>query len=178
MTIPLFAAGYAPLPGDFGSWVQGNFSLITTGIVFRGEQTIAQALSSSAALNALSIDTVLEDPAGGWSQVNVPGVQPAFSWLVPQTGFYEVTVRCSTASGTAVWIQAGAAVSGGSPQFGASVLAPSVVTGGCGASIVVPCYGGSDYIQAGAAVSANVNTSVASAGKFPSIEIAYLGNGS
>lgn len=175
--IPVFPAGYAPSPADFGNWIQGNFGQITQGIVFRGEQTVLQALSSSAALNALSIDTVLEDPAGGWSQVNVPGVQPAFSWLVPQTGFYEITVRCSVAS-AAIWIAAGAAVSGASPQFGASVLTPASLTGGCGASIVVPCYGGSDYIQAGAAVSANVNTAVVSAGKFPSIEIAYLGNGS
>lgn len=177
MTIPLFPAGYAPLPADFGNWVQGNFAQITTGILFRGEQTIAQALSSPSTFNVLSMDTVLEDPANGWSQVNVPGVQPASSWLVPKTGFYEVTVRCSVAS-AALWIQTGITVSGAAPVFGCSLQTPASLAGGCPASIVVPCYGGSDYIQAGAVVSANCNTSVASAGKFPSVEIAYLGNGS
>lgn len=172
--IPLFPAGYAPGPGDMGGWIQGSFSFLTTGVLFRGQQQTAQALSSG--VNPLSVDTVLEDPTGGWSQVNVPGVQPAFSWLAPLTGWYEVTLTCSIAA-QALWAAGAVLVSGGTPEYMELANTDASSMGGCTASLIVPCYGQVDYIQAGPFVSAASNTDVSAAGRYPALEIAFVSSG-
>lgn len=175
MTIPFFPAGYGPSPGDMGGWIQGSFSAAAQPTLFRGLQTIAQALTGSA-VNPLSIDDVLEDPTGGWSQVSVPGVQPAFSWLAPLTGWYEVTLTCSIAAAS-LWAGGAVLVSGGNPQYGEFANTDASSEGGCTASLIVPCYGQVDYIQAGPFVSANASTDVSAAGRYPALEIAYVSGG-
>lgn len=175
MTIPFFPAGYGPSPGDMGSWIQGSFAALTVPALFRGEQTVAQALTAGM-VNPLSIDTVLEDPTGGWSQVAVAGVQPAFSWLAPLTGWYEVTITCSITA-AALWCAGAVEVSGGAPIYGELAQTDGSSEGGCTASFIVPCYGQVDYVQAGPYTDTNVNTDVSAPGRYPGIEIAYVSTG-
>jgi hypothetical protein len=173
--IPVFPAGWQPLPGDMTSWIQDSFAFLSAGkLMLRGEQHTAQALTS-AAVTWLSLDHILENPYGGWSPAGT-GAQPASSWLVPYTGWYEVTLTVPTAN-QALWCAGAVAVSGGTPQYGDMVPATGSDTGGCTASLIVPAYGAADYIQAGIFSSAAANTAVSTPGRYPSASITYVSGG-
>ena len=173
--IPVFPAGNAPLPAAFTAWVRQPLQFLTQVPLFRGQQQAVTPQSLAAGFQALSMDTVLEDPYGGWSAAGT-GAQAASSWLVPYTGYYEVTVTCSIAA-AALWCAAGVQVSGGTAAYGDMVLVPGSTEGGCSASLTVPCIGGQDYIQGGAYVSTAATTDTSSAGRYPAIEIAYVSGG-
>ena len=173
--IPVFPAGNAPLPAAFAAWVQQPFQFLTQRPVFRGQQQAAGGQSLSAGFQALSMDTVLEDPYSGWSAV-LTGSQAASSWLVPYTGLYEVTVTCSVTA-AALWLAAGVQVSGGTAAYGDMVLTPASTEGGCSASLLVSAVGGQDYIQGGVFASAAATTDTTSAGRYPAVEIAYVSGG-
>lgn len=178
--VPPFPAGYGPLPADMTAWVRNNFGFITTNTVFRAEQHAAagQALSS-ATFDALQLDTILEDPYSGWAGSGGGTAQPAWSWLAPYTGWYEVSVTVPITAG-AIWLSAAITISigmGGVTQWLDSILTPSATGGACSGAIVVPCAGGIDYIQAGTAVSANATTDTSGAARYPSVEITYISGG-
>lgn len=178
--IPAFPAGAGPLPATFAGWVQQPFQFLTQQPVFRAIQQLAggQALTS-ATFDPLQVGgtagDILEDPYAGWSTTTT-ATQAAWSYLVPYTGLYEITVTVPIVA-NAIWLTAAVGVSGGTPQWLEQALCPSGIPGGCTGSLIVACVGGQDYLQAGTAVSANATTRTTAAGTYPSLEIAYLSGG-
>jgi len=170
--VPVFVAGYEPVPSDFDGWVQTPFTFLTAGTVYRGVQEVPGGQALAAGSNVLSYDTVPEDPYGGWSAVATSS-QPANSWLVPYTGTYEITVTASSSS--AGWIGAGVQVSGGTAETGQNVPTPSGSPSGVSsATVTVQLTGGVDYIQGVLNCSASGSTDTATAGLQPSMEITYV----
>ncbi len=168
---PVFPAGYGPVTADFEQWIRQSLSYCTNQTVFRAEQAAGggQALTANV-WNPLAYDTILEDPFGGWSATTTSS-QAAYSWLAPWTGWYRVTFRWCAVAGPA-WQNAAAGVSGVNPTYEAGGgQSPSGVTGGAGASFLVPLIGGQDYIQLLANPSASATTDTTTAGRRPSVEI-------
>ena len=176
--VPVFPAGYGPFQFDFQALIGNTLGFVAAMPVFRGIQQAAQALTGGTfaplALGGTAGD-ILEDPYAGWSHT-ATSKQPANSWLAPATGWYEVTVTVLTAA-AALWLSPGVQVSGGTIEYLGNVNTPGSEPGGCSGSLIIPCTGGIDYIQAGPLASAGVNTDVASAGQFSSLEIAYVSSG-
>jgi hypothetical protein len=176
---PVFPAGYPPFQFDMTNWIANTLGWCSALPVFRGQLQAAQALSSSSALNALAIGgtagDVLEDPYGGWSHTST-SAQAANSYLVPYTGWYEVTVTV-VCTQQAMFLAAAIGVSGGTPEYVDNVATPAAVAGGCSGSLIIPATGGLDYIQAGPVVSANATTDNNSAGQLPGLEICYVSSG-
>jgi hypothetical protein len=176
---PVFPAGYAPFQFDMNNWIAATLGWCSYLPVFRGQQQAGQPLSSSSVLNALALGgtagDILEDPYGGWSHT-ATSAQPANSYLVPYTGWYEVTITILCVQ-QAMFLEAAVGVSGGTPEYVSNVATPAAVAGGCSGSLIVPATGGLDYIQAGAVVSAAATTDAASAGLQSSLEITYVSSG-
>lgn len=177
LAVPVFPAGYAPAAADFTGWVTGSFGFVSTGVVLRAIQQAAQTLTGGSA-NVLSFGAtagdILEDLYGGWSHVSTSG-QPANSYLVPYTGWYEVMIT-PVNQNQAGWTTVGVQVSGGTTEYVASVPTPSSNAGGATGSLIIPATGGIDYIQAIAQPSAGESTST-SVQLLSSLEIAYVSSG-
>ncbi len=172
-TVPTFPAGYGPLPADMNTWVRSNFQGLTSGVLFRGIMTTTQSLTAGS-FNPLQL-IATEDLFSGWSATST-SAQAAFSWLAPYTGWYEVTVEATTLA-AALFLQAGVAISGGTARYPQNNRTPAGFPGGACATWLTYLTGGYDYVQGGLNPSAAVSTDVASAGFFPSVEIAYLSSG-
>ena len=170
--VPQIPAGYAPVQADFTSWVTTPFSFLASTTLFRGQLQGTEALSG---WTLAQLDTVLEDPYGGWSAVTT-GSQAAFSWLCPSgcSGWYEITLDGLTnpQSGTSeVWTAL--YVSGSAYQVASGSLGNTSNTSGSSGTIPVPLLGGFDYVQMYIYSSSAVNTP-ATAGRYPSMEIAWI----
>lgn len=166
---PVFPAGYSPVPADFDSWVQGDLGFLTGSIVFRGKQTVQQAITPAATFVVLSLDTVLEDPYSGWNaSLN--------RWAAPYTGWYEVTVFSSVAT-QAVILQTAVELTNTQQFIGSGFTQLAATLGGGSTSQIVPMIGGTDYVQAMAWTSAASDTDVSSQGRQPSMEITYVSQG-
>lgn len=179
-TVPTFAAGYAPQQADFTTWVRNNLAFQASKVMFRAQQQVpgGQSLSNStfSLLNfGATAGDILEDPYGGWSTTATVN-QPAYSWLAPYTGLYEVTLTVVTLS-AAAWLGAAVELTGGAAQSVSNDSVPSGNSGGCSGSLLVAMTGGYDYLQLGAAVSTTLTTDTTSAGRYPSAEIAYVSAG-
>jgi len=169
-SIPVFPAGYKPVQSDFASWIQDTLGFLTGGVVFRARQTTAQALSGGA--NIMQYQAIDEDPYSGWSAV-ATGSQPAYSWLAPYTGLYQITVTTAFAASNN-WTDAGALLTG--TLITLSECATTNLSGvpaGAGGMVTVPMTGGADYLQVNVAV-ANADDTVITAGSEPSVEIALV----
>jgi len=81
--VPFFPAGDEPELSDFETWVYDNWWFLTTKVVFRGRQAVTP--QSLLTANPLQIDTVDEDPYGGWSG------SPNWWWTPPFSGWYQAT---------------------------------------------------------------------------------------
>jgi hypothetical protein len=177
LAVPVFPAGYAPAQADLTAWVTGSFGFASTGVVLRAIQQAAQSLTGGSP-NTLEFGAttgdILEDLYHGWSHT-ATGSQPANSYLVPYTGWYEVTISACNQN-TAMWAAAGVQVSGGTAESLSSIPTPSGNAGGACASLIIPATGGIDYIQAIALPSASVSTAT-STGLLTSLEIAYVSSG-
>lgn len=90
--IPYFPAGYQPLNTDFDGWIQAPLAFLTSRVVFRAEQSSAQALTNNAN-TLIPFNSVLEDPFSGWNS-------GASQWLCPAGygGLYNVTLTISAQS--------------------------------------------------------------------------------
>lgn len=178
LVIPVFAAGYGPQPPAMEGWVQASLGFASTMPVFRARLQSAQALTANtfAPLQCgATAGDILEDPYAGWSTVATAS-QPAWSYLVPFTGWYQVDLTVLTAAFSG-WLSALAQVSGGTPEIMGNQPVPGSVPGGCTASLIIPATGGIDYIQAGPQASAGVSTDAANGGVWPRLEIAYVSSG-
>jgi hypothetical protein len=167
---PAFIAGYGPLPADMENLVRNPFRWVSEQAVYRGQASGAGQAISASTFTPLAFGTPLEDPWGGWSSTST-SEQATNSWLCPWTGLYRVTFRWL--GGTAgAWSEAAIGVSGVNPVFEAEMAqAPTGITGGAEASVVLPLVGGADYVQALAWSSASVTTDTSVPGRCPSMEI-------
>ena len=169
---PQIPAGYGPFPADFTSWVTTPFSFLASTTLFRGQLQGSEALSG---WTLAKLDTVAEDPYGGWS-ATATGSQPAYSWLAPAgcSGWCEITLDGLTnaQSGTAeVWTAL--YVDGAAYQVASGTLGSTTTASGSSGTIAVPLLGGSDYVQMYIYSSGAVSTP-ATAGRYPSMEIAWI----
>lgn len=177
LVIPVFAAGYAPQAPAMNGWVQASLGFCSAMPVFRAQKQAAQALTAGtfAPLQAgATAGDILEDPYAGWS-ATATAAQPAWSYLVPFTGWYEVTLTILTAAFSG-WLTALVQVSGGTAEIMGNAQVPASGPGGVPASLIIPATGGIDYIQAGPQASAAVNTDI-TAGQLCALEIAYVSSG-
>jgi hypothetical protein len=178
--IPAFLAGYPPVPSVMDGWAQQPLQFLTQRPVFRGIQQLSggQALSSGT-FDALQVGgtagDILEDPYGGWSTVTTAD-QPAWSYLVPYTGLYEVTISVPII-GANIFLAAVIEVSGGTPFRLEDAQVISGIPGGCCGVLTVACTAGQDYIQAGTAVSGAATTDTTAAKVLPSLSIGYVSAG-
>jgi hypothetical protein len=173
-SIPVFRAGYAPVQADFTSWIQDTLGFLTDGVVFRARQTTAQALSG--ATNYMQYQAIDEDPYSGWSAAETPG-QPAYSWIAPVTGLYEITVTTGFAP-SSNWAQIGVFLN--TTLIVAGIAGSAGIGGldaGIGGTVTVPMtaaglYGG-DYVQVNMHIQTAEDT-VITAGSEPSVEITLI----
>ena len=174
--IPGIPAGYAPVQADMDAWVTTPFSFLASPAAFRGELHAATAWGAGA-FTLAPLDTITEDAWGGWSATST-GSQPAFSWLAPAgcSGLYEVSLTAwATSPGASVTdqLQACLSVDGVLYAQASAGWGPPSATGGSCASVQVPLLGGVDYVQM-LVYSAAASAGAATAGRFPSMEIAWV----
>jgi hypothetical protein len=155
-------------------WVTNSFSFLAQPAGFRGQRQAAQSVSG---WTLVQLDTVLEDPYGGWS-ATATASQPAWSWLCPAGcgGWYEATLSgfaASQGSGSAIQLATALYLNGSVWQYGSDDWAPASAPGGSSGSVQVPLLGGSDYVQLYVFTSAGVSTP-AVAGEFPALELAWV----
>lgn len=174
---PQIPAGYAPFQADFTTWVTTPLTFLSTKTMFRGQLQGTEALGALAFTKA-QLDTVLEDPYGGWSATST-GSQAAYSWLCPAgcSGWYEVTLTGLTASQGSTPSSCGAALWVDGAEYQQASLTPGVNgnTSGSSGALIVPLIGGSDYVSLYIYSFAAVNTP-ALAGRYPEMEIAWISN--
>lgn len=173
--VPQVPAGWGPVQADFDLWVTNSFSFLSQPACFRAQHQAAQALTGSA-FSVQHLDTVLEDPYGGWS-ATATGSQPAWSWLCPAGcgGWYEASLTAQAASqgaGTTNQLLAAIALNGALWQYGADDWAPASAPGGSCGSVQVPLIPG-DYVQMWVFATAAVSTPT-TAGEFPSMELTWV----
>lgn len=162
--IPVFPAGYGPLPSDFDTWVQDSLGFCTTGIVFRAEMHGSQSLPGGSN-TPVQYDTIAEDPYSGWNA-------STFRWTAPWTGWYEVTVTATITAQTNVM-----AALVGTPQSllkGSLIGVQAILFGGVTASQMVPLVGGSDYVYGSTFVQTTATTNTVN-GRYSTIEIGWAG---
>jgi hypothetical protein len=166
--VPVFPAGYGPLPADFNGWVQAPLGFLTGQVVFRGAQTVTQSYTAGSN-NVIRYDTVNEDPYAGWNG------SPSWWWLAPYTGWYEIIVTVSLAA-TTNYAQAAIFVTGGTQQYISSEhQGPAGTFGGAGAYAIVALTGGVDYVQGIVMpVTSTVSNDVSAPGRYPRLTISYL----
>ena len=170
---PQIPAGYGPLPADMTAWITTPFSFLAGATLFRGQLQGSQALSG---WTLAELDTVLEDPYGGWS-ATATGSQAAWSWLCPAgcSGWYEITLTgiANNQTGTAqVWTAL--YVDGAAYQVASGDLGNTATSAGSSGTIAVPLLAG-DYVSMYIYTTSAVSTP-ATAGRYSSMEIAWISN--
>jgi len=173
--IPVFPAGYAPLPADMDSWIQYPLGFCTQRVVFRAQQTTHQNLVDGALYNGpVVFDDILEDPfygyptGGGWNPA-------ANQWMAPFTGWYAVTISVSVQAASGML---GAVVNlANTQQYVLSQIQVSSATvGAATGSVILPMTGGVDYVYAEAYWASlpsgnNQYTDCSLPGRYPAMEI-------
>lgn len=173
--VPAFPAGYGPFPDDFTTWVTTPFSFLASPPAFRGQLTTATAIGAGATVLA-PINSIAEDPYGGWSAV-ATGSQPAHSWLCPPgcSGWYDVTLSGLTnaSSSTTSVVKAVLALSGVQYAQVAAGWQPNGHSAGASGGCQVPMLGGIDYLQLYLFSGVAVNTPTTT-GQTPTMELAWI----
>jgi hypothetical protein len=164
--IPVFPAGYGPLPSDMDNWIQSPLGFQTQGIVFRAERHASQSLAAPGNTTILW-DTVLEDPYSGYSS-------GSGEWTAPYSGYYAVSVTIVVTPGLGANIGAGITTIETVYKTSAA-LTSSALAGGASAAQLVPAVGGVDYI-AGFGYSSSGSTITTSTvnGLYSSMEISFV----
>jgi len=171
---PSFVAGSGPEPPDFNNLIQAPLLFCTAKTVLRVAQpTGGQSVSGGGYTSPVQFTQVLEDPYSGWSAV-ATGSQPAYSYLVPYDGWYDITlvIACGNVTGhlepaieisnTTTFELAAVAVGGSTPP---------ISTGSVKAGLI----GGLDYVTARIASSVAATTSGSAPGRNCAMEIVYTG---
>jgi hypothetical protein len=159
--VPVFPAGYGPLPADFNAWVQATLGFQSDGVIFRAEQHTAQAFAAGTTI--ITYDTVLEDPFSGWNA-------GSHQWLAPFTGLYRVTLTVVVNAVSTV-LEPGIEVSGTTFIFSGENQV-TTLKGGASGSLLVPLIEATDFVQGVIAVSAAAVASTVN-GLYSTIEISY-----
>jgi hypothetical protein len=167
--VPQVPAGWQPDPADFTTWVTNPFSYLAQPVVFRAHRAAAQALTGGV-YNVLQLDTVDEDPYGGWNS-------GTHAWTCPAgcAGWYEATLSSLTASqgaGTSNQNVAALALNGSLWSVGGGDWAPASAAGGTTGAVQVPLVPG-DYVQMWVFATQSVSTP-ATAGEYPSFELCWV----
>lgn len=172
--IPQIPAGWQPVQADLNLWVTTPFSFLASPTVFRGELHAATTWTAASATLA-PLDTITEDPWGGWSSV-LTANQPAFSWLCPAgcSGWYEVSLTASTSSpGTSTdQLQGNVWVDGSSYWVASQGWGVNGHESGASGGVLVPLLGGVDYVQMKVFSTAGT-AAPATAGQYPTMEISW-----
>jgi len=173
--VPQVPAGWHPVQADMDLWVTNSFSFLSKPANFRAQLAAGQALTGGA-FNLMHLDTVLEDPYGGWS-ATATGSQPAWSWLCPAGcgGWYEATVSAQAASqgaGTTNQLLGALALNGALWQYASDDWAASSAPSGSSGAVQVPLLPG-DYVQVWMFVTASVSTPT-TAGQLPAVELTWV----
>ena len=167
---PVFPAGYGPLPADFDGWVQTPMAFVTKRTVLRVAQPAGGQSLGGSAYTVIQFPAAAEDPYGGWS-TTATGAQPAWSYLAPYDGWYEITICVSVAAVNA-HLEPTIQISGNIVyELGAAAVSAAnagIVTG----SVRVALLGGLDYVTGRAWSSAAATTS-AGISRECSMEIVY-----
>lgn len=174
--VPAPPAGYAPVQADVDSWITTPFSFLASPTVLRAELHAATTWNA-AAFTLAPLDTILEDPWGGWS-ATLTASQPAFSWLCPAgcSGIYEVSLTAWTTSpGSTLTdqVQAVLFVDGSNYMQASAGWGVSGGQSGSCASVQVPLVGGVDYVQF-EVYSTAATAAPATAGRYPTMDIAFI----
>jgi hypothetical protein len=162
--VPVFPAGYGPLPADMDTWIQNSLGFQTQGIVFRAERHASQSLTGAGNTTILW-DDVIEDPYSGYNS-------GTGEWTAPYSGLYAVSVTIVTASGLAPVVGAGIATPETIYKTEAAGTS-SAFDGGASAAQLVPMVGGSDWAAGFAFVSVSSVTTSTTSGLYSSIEISF-----
>jgi hypothetical protein len=88
-------AGFRPLHNDLDTWVRDPFTFLMNRPAMIVGQSASQSIPSST-ITTLQLNTVGEDPYGGWVTT---GSAPNYRWVCPASGWYWVTLN--------VWLSAG-----------------------------------------------------------------------
>ena len=153
--------------------ISDSFGFLTSKAVFRGTQAVSQSLSASVVSNTITLDTVLEDPYGGWTG------SPWYYWMPPQgvSGWFLCVGNVfTTAPATANATNPLVATNGADNYAGSLTSNPSVAHA-CGRPVIAMVYllGGVNLVQLQAVLAggANLATSV-TAGTNSHLEICWI----
>lgn len=158
---PVIPAGLSPhgnlLTADLDNLIISPVKFCATGIFARMRQTISQSLTNNAE-NILSLDTVDEDPYGGWNAGSNYWTPPAGC-----SGWYQVVVFTSAGTAGSDGVLRPVVILNGTPQYaleGPGPASTSVLA--ASGSAWVYLLGGSDQVQGAAlwAGTGSVSTSV------------------
>ena len=150
--IPQFTAGYGPQQPDFTAWWTNAAAFFQSKVVFRGIQgSTTTSVPGAGGTVVIGIDTVLEDPYGGWSASGT-------AWTAPVSGWYQATLTIQGAAGSnSVTLRP--AISAGKYQQVeiktlslADVPVPNSAAGGAEGTFTAYLVAGQDAIQALASV--------------------------
>jgi hypothetical protein len=170
--VPQIPAGYGPLPADLALWVTDPFTYLATPATFRGQLQGSEGL---AGWTLAALDTVLEDPYGGWS-ATATGSQPAHSWLCPAgcAGWFDATLSGFTGNQGSSSAQTATSLylNGSLWQYGSDDWAVNGTDSGTSGAVQVPLLPG-DYVQLYVYSTVSVNTP-GTAGQYPSIELSWV----
>lgn len=172
-SVPSFPAGYGPLPTDLNNWVSVPLGFNTAKTTLRVAQPSGGQALGASAYTTIQFPAAIEDPYSGWV-VSATSQQPAWSYLAPYDGVYEVTV-CVSVGAVVTLLEPVVQVSGNviyemAACNGTSANAP-MITG----SVRVALVGGVDYVQGLAWSSAAATTSTTGVSRECSMEIVYVG---
>ena len=154
--VPVFPAGYAPLPGDFDNWIQAPLAFLTSKVMLRAELAGTQVLTANTS-TLLPFNSILEDPFSGWDASQS-------QWFCPAgySGTYEVTLTASCGPGigstTLVTPQVGVNSAAFLYTVDRAWVPGATVPGIASGSTLVQLYGGTDSVQGYAALPSGSGT--------------------
>lgn len=143
-SVPVMPSGYGPSIADFNGWVQTPFTFLAArpGLIVRpfGTQSIP-----SSTMTTLQLAQVDYDPYGGWVTT---GSAPNYRWVVPVSGWYDVTVNgwLAAAAGTQL-LDVAVNVNGTAWELSTPWLVTADTAGGAVGSQLVYASAG-QYLQA------------------------------
>lgn len=164
--VPAFTAGDAPDVLDFTSLIVDTLGFCAASVIFRGEQRSSQSTGAGSTISQLLLDTVLEDPYGGWDP-------SAMEWTAPYDAWYEITVGASVgATAGNPYIAAAAIISGTRYELD-SPQTFSGNSGGAVGSVIAWMTGGADTLQAAILSTITTSTDTSNPGRYPFLEVSF-----
>jgi hypothetical protein len=168
--IPVFPAGYRPLPADFATWVTGTLGFQAQTPATRVTQETSQSITS--ATTVIQYDTILESNAGTWLTAS-SGSIPAWSFVPAFTGWHQAEIFCSVTAGS-LNLMVAALIDGVTSYASNQVELSSSASGGGQAFAWVYLIAGEDYLQGTVTPSTSTATDITSPGRYPSLSVIFF----